>query len=283
MDAAARRIRRAAPASPPERSGFPRLRADTGGAILSASGWAKRRSRPPRVCPDGRRSLVSGREERLPGTRDTWPIQQGSVIWKRSTGGWVFRRRASARRACSWRGLMADERDLIAEIRSVRRRLWQEHGGTVEGFAAWLREREAQHPELMAAPPSAPPRALGRGNRGTGPLRPRVGAGGPSAGLAVLAGWRRLRPGGRRRDQRCPVPHPTPVDARRYRRPPPAPRRAARACRRPQVAPRRSLEGGLPSRRASPPERDLTTPPPAPRMQEGGGSRARQRLAPEDR
>ncbi|MBI5488130.1 MAG: hypothetical protein HY905_12425 [Deltaproteobacteria bacterium] len=54
---------------------------------------------------------------------------------------------------------MPDERDLIAEIRSVRQRLWQEHGSTVEGFAAWLREREAQHPELMAAPPLLP-RAL---------------------------------------------------------------------------------------------------------------------------
>jgi hypothetical protein len=53
---------------------------------------------------------------------------------------------------------MSEEPDLIEEIRAVRRRLWEEHGGTVEGYAKWLREMGARHPELMASPASLPRR-----------------------------------------------------------------------------------------------------------------------------
>ena len=48
---------------------------------------------------------------------------------------------------------MADEPDLVEQIRAVRRRLWQEHGPTTERFFEWIRSCEAQHPERLAVPP----------------------------------------------------------------------------------------------------------------------------------
>ena len=47
---------------------------------------------------------------------------------------------------------MAEERDLVDEIRQVGRRLWQKHGGTPEAFAAWLNELEARAPGRLRAP-----------------------------------------------------------------------------------------------------------------------------------
>ena len=44
---------------------------------------------------------------------------------------------------------MTDELDLIDEIRAVRQRLWEEHGGSARDFASWLMGREALHPERL--------------------------------------------------------------------------------------------------------------------------------------
>ncbi|MDI7269810.1 MAG: hypothetical protein QME96_17610 [Myxococcota bacterium] len=54
---------------------------------------------------------------------------------------------------------MPEERDFVDEIRAVGERLFEEHGGTLESFCAWIRELEAQHPEKMARLPP-PPREL---------------------------------------------------------------------------------------------------------------------------
>jgi hypothetical protein len=52
---------------------------------------------------------------------------------------------------------MGEERDLVDQIREVGRRLWEEHGGTPEAFAAWLNQLEAQHPERFRSPGSRAP------------------------------------------------------------------------------------------------------------------------------
>ena len=52
---------------------------------------------------------------------------------------------------------MPEPRDLIDELREVRRRLWLEHGGTPESVCDWLRSLDAQHPEKLGVPP---PRTL---------------------------------------------------------------------------------------------------------------------------
>jgi hypothetical protein len=53
---------------------------------------------------------------------------------------------------------MSEPRDLIEDIRDVRRRLWLEHGGTAQSVCDWLRSLDSQHPETLGVPP---PRTLG--------------------------------------------------------------------------------------------------------------------------
>ena len=38
---------------------------------------------------------------------------------------------------------------IIDEVHRIRQQLWDEYGGTREGFVACLKQHEAEHPELM--------------------------------------------------------------------------------------------------------------------------------------
>ena len=44
---------------------------------------------------------------------------------------------------------MAIEYPILDELHAIRERLWEEAGGTMEGFARMIREREQQHPERL--------------------------------------------------------------------------------------------------------------------------------------
>ena len=44
---------------------------------------------------------------------------------------------------------MSIDDPIVEEVRQVRARLWEQCGGDLKRFVAWLREQEAKHPERL--------------------------------------------------------------------------------------------------------------------------------------